>query len=71
VTSGSAPAGSTSRDRLLVQWAFDLLDRLVIPRGLRLPGASPGKQKRGTTFVSAPGLPSGPAPGDYSTSPIR
>jgi osmoprotectant transport system substrate-binding protein/osmoprotectant transport system permease protein len=34
ILQGAVPAALLA---LLVQWAFDLLDRIVIPRGLRLP----------------------------------
>jgi osmoprotectant transport system permease protein len=36
ILQGAIPAALLA---LLVQWAFDLLDRVVIPRGLRLPSA--------------------------------
>jgi osmoprotectant transport system permease protein len=36
ILQGVIPAAALA---LLVQWGFDHLDRLVIPRGLRLPGA--------------------------------
>jgi osmoprotectant transport system permease protein len=34
ILQGAIPAATLA---LLVQWAFDLLDRVIIPRGLRLP----------------------------------
>ena len=34
ILQGAIPAALLA---LLVQWGFDLLDRVVIPRGLRLP----------------------------------
>jgi osmoprotectant transport system permease protein len=38
ILQGAVPAALLA---LLVQWGFDGLDRVVIPRGLRLPPESP------------------------------
>jgi osmoprotectant transport system permease protein len=41
ILEGAVPAALLA---LAVQWGFDLLDRVAVPRGLRLP-AEPGGQE--------------------------